>query len=45
MKRAWYLGYAANEVGDRAILIGDPFSLSSRGFGSNVSTCDGPPSM
>src|SRR6058998_153321 len=25
--------------------IGRPFSLSSRGFGSNVSICEGPPSM
>lgn len=24
MKRAWYLGYTADAVGDRAILIGDP---------------------
>ncbi|MEZ5811350.1 MAG: uridine phosphorylase [Rhizobiaceae bacterium] len=24
MKTAWYLGLAANEIGDRAILIGDP---------------------
>lgn len=24
MKRAWYLGYSADDIGDRAILIGDP---------------------
>lgn len=24
MRRAWYLGHSADEVGDRAILIGDP---------------------
>lgn len=24
MKKAWYLGYSANDIGDRAILIGDP---------------------
>ena len=27
MKRAWYLGHAADEVGDRAILVGDPGRL------------------
>ncbi|MDA4845023.1 uridine phosphorylase [Hoeflea poritis] len=24
MKKAWYLGYSADDIGDRAILIGDP---------------------
>ncbi|WP_136660526.1 nucleoside phosphorylase [Nitratireductor sp. XY-223] len=24
MKKAWYLGYSADDVGDRAVLIGDP---------------------
>ncbi|MDE0114582.1 MAG: hypothetical protein OXI87_09800 [Albidovulum sp.] len=28
MKRAWYLGHAADAVGDRAILIGDPGRLT-----------------
>src|SRR5262245_7099869 len=34
-----------NCVGGVFILIGWPCSLARRGFGSKVSTCDGPPSM
>src|SRR5207244_7097695 len=34
-----------NWVGCTFILIGWPCSFASRGFGSNVSTCEGPPSM
>src|SRR5262245_6698044 len=34
-----------NWVGGAFIRIGRPSSRSSRGLGSNVSTCDGPPSM
>ena len=35
----------SNWVGWTFILIGWPCSRVSRGLGSNVSTCDGPPSM
>ncbi|MCY4459419.1 MAG: hypothetical protein OXC26_03305 [Albidovulum sp.] len=28
MKRAWYLGHTSDEVGDRAILVGDPGRLT-----------------
>ena len=34
-----------NCVGGACILIGSPFSRASRGLGSKVSTCDGPPFM